>query len=78
MPRHPKPSPARLPPSHLARDSDQETEDTVPRQREHHLVVPQSLAALDQAEIPDQAVTPAAHARPACMRKSPHAREHAS
>jgi hypothetical protein len=70
--------PARIAPPDLARNSHQEPEDAAPRQCEHHLVVPQPLAALDRAEIPDQAILTAAHARPARLRKSPHARELAS
>jgi hypothetical protein len=44
---------------------------------QHHLVMPQSLAAFDEAEIPDQAVLAAAHSSEPAIRKTPHAPENA-
>jgi hypothetical protein len=42
------------------------------RQMQHHFVMPQSLAALDQAEIPDHAIVAAAHPSQPSIFESPH------
>ena len=39
---------------------------------QHHLVVPQSLAAFDEAEIPDHAIMAAAHSSQPAIPKTPH------
>jgi hypothetical protein len=39
---------------------------------QHHLMVPQSLAALDQAKIPDQAIVATAHSSQPGIFESPH------
>jgi hypothetical protein len=44
-----------------ASDRLQHKEEPSPREFECHLMVAQSLAALDQTEVPDQAVMAAAH-----------------
>src|SRR5215216_3093258 len=39
---------------------------------QHHLMVPQSLAAFDEAEVPDHTIMAAAHSSQPAIRKTPH------
>jgi hypothetical protein len=54
-----------------------EPDQAAPRQLQHHFVVPQPLATLHQAEVPDEAVSSAAHSSEFGFRKSSHPSEDA-
>src|SRR3984885_13547519 len=47
------------------------------RQHQNHLMVPETLAALDQTEVPDQAVLSAAHSSESDICKTRHGAQHA-
>jgi hypothetical protein len=58
-------------PSH-ASDGLQQKEEPSPREFECHLMVAQSLTALDQTQVPDQAVVTAAHSTQSAVPESLH------
>lgn len=64
----------RAPPQHSGAGAHGQLEQAAPREVDDHLMVPQSLAALHQPEIPYQAIVAAAHARQAAVLKASHER----
>jgi hypothetical protein len=56
----------------LDRHPSCELENPAQGQMQHHLMVPQSLAAFDEAEVPDHTIMAAAHSSQPAIRKTPH------